>query len=438
MNESTRTCEKRLCLNVERSEKFKAGLLSISAALPIDRDTTPLTTLLFSVLRRGTERYPTLEAINRRLDDLYGAELAIRNFYRGDVQIVGFSSELIDPSFLPVGEDPMGAVMEILCQILFHPLLDENGLLCEKYVESEKRLQCDAIRALKNNPRGYAAEQCRAHLYADEPCGAAVMGCEEEIMAVTPHELTAHWKRLLSLLRFDCFYIGAADRDAVLRVLENTLGRELQAVGLTERVAVNAVSCRTAQDREPIEEKLAVSQSQLLLAYRTPISLRDPAYYAMLVCNEMFGGSPVSRLFMNVRERLSLCYSCSSSFYSFKGVLMVQCGLHRDNRALAEREILKQMRMLQAGAFDDGELDAAKKSLLNTYRQMEDSPSAIESFFFGRMLAGLEGTPEDCRAQITQVSREDVIAAAQTLKLDTVYFLNGTLDPEEDVDEDED
>ncbi len=433
-----RLCKGSLCLKTEKSDKFKAGLLSVSAALPIDRETTPLTSLLFSVLRRGTERYPTLEAINRRLDYLYGAELAIRNFYRGDVQVVGFSSELIDPSFLPDGEDPMGAVMEILCQILFHPLLDENGLLCEKYVESEKKLQCDAIRAVKNNPRAYAAERCRAHLYAGEPCGASVMGCEEQIMAVTPRELTAHWKRLLAQLRFDCFYIGAADETAVRETLEDTLGAELMRRQTTEAVTASAVSCRAAQTKAPIEETLAVSQSQLLLAWRTPISLQDPAYYAMLVFNEMLGGSPVSRLFMNVREKLSLCYSCSSSFYSFKGVLMIQCGLHRDNRALAEQEILRQTEQLQRGEFDGDELDAAKKSLLNAYRQMEDSPSAIESFFFGRMLAGLDGAPEACRAQIARVSREDVIAAAKTLALDTVYFLNGTLDPEEGADEDED
>ena len=136
-----------IVLRVLKTDRFKAGMLSVSVVLPIDRKKTPLTSLLLSVLRRGTEKYPSLALLNQRLDYLFGTGLSIRNFYRGDCQIIGFSADLLDASYLPAGEDLTEGVVDLIEQILFHPLLDENGLLLEKYVESEKQVQIDAIRA---------------------------------------------------------------------------------------------------------------------------------------------------------------------------------------------------------------------------------------------------------------------------------------------------
>ena len=114
-----------LTLRVLKTDKFKAGMLSLSAFLPIDRDSSYLTSLLFSVMMRGTEKYPSLESINRRLDYLYGTDLVLRNFYRGDLQIVGFAAELLDTAYLPDG-DSTADVLEVVEQILFHPLRDET------------------------------------------------------------------------------------------------------------------------------------------------------------------------------------------------------------------------------------------------------------------------------------------------------------------------
>lgn len=429
-----------LKLRVCRTEKFKAGLLSVSAVLPIGRESAPLTSLLLSVLRRGTVKYPTLEILNRRLDYLYGTELAIRNFYRGDGQIIGFTAELLDSSFLPADEDLTGAVLDVLCQILFHPLLDENGMLSEKYVESEKQFQCEAIRSLKNNPRAYAVERCNELLYRDEPCGASVYGTEEEIMAVTPALLTSFWRMLISSLSVECFYVGAANTEQLQGALQKTLCAELarvKAEGLTAPSAVKAV--RRAAEATRVDEEMAAGQSQLLLGFTTDTVIGTPEFHACIVLNDMLGVSPVSRLFVNVREKLSLCYHCGSSYNSFKGTILVHCGVHRDNRARAEEEILRQVSLLAAGDFDDDELEAAKKSLMATYRQIEDSSGATESFCFGRSLAGFDEDAAQCCAHIDAVTRDAVIAAANRLALHTVYFLDGTLADggEEETDEDD-
>lgn len=421
-------------LTVCPTEKFKAGMLSVSAVLPIRRDSVWKTTLLLSVLRRGTEKYPTLGDINRRLDYLYGTELSIRNFYRGDSQIIGFSADILSSACLPEGEDLTKGVLDLMRQILFYPLLDENGELNARYVESEKKQQCDNIRALKNNPRGYASDRCRTVLYENEPCGAAVFGNVEEVMAITPRELTAHWRELISSMTLDCFYVGAENADTLTAALKASFASELTArqKASPELPAV----IRHAEAVRYTEDSLPVGQSQLVIALRTGTAIFDGRFAACVLVNEILGVSPISKLFMNVRERLSLCYFCSSSYNSYKGTLTIHCGIDREHRTRAEQEIFAQLSAITAGEFSDEELLAAKYSAVNTYRQIEDSPAALESFYFGRSLVGVSETVEELRERLLRVTREEVTEAARLITPDVIYFLNGTL-LERGEDEDE-
>lgn len=418
-------------LRVCGTERFKAGMLSVSSVMPVDRESACLGPLLLSVLRRGTEKYRTLAEINRRLDYLWGTSFAIRSYYRGNYQVMGFSADLLDSSYLPDGsEELIDGVLELMEQILLHPILDEDGLLSEKYVESEKVLQCDAIRAVKNNPRVYAAERCKSILFAGEPCGFPPYGTEEQTMAVTREELTAFWKRWIEGLRLDCFYVGPMDASALREKLE----RVFPCHCAVEAVTDGLVKTRSGRGIRT-EETLPVEQSQLVIGLRCPSRINDPDTAVYTVLNEMLGNSPISRLFVHVREKKSLCYSCSSAYNSYAGTFMIFCGLKRENRTAAEKEIFRQLRLLGKGKFAEAELIAAKKSLECAYRRLEDSPEALESFFYSRALMGNDWDPEQCRRAVDAVTREEIAKAAAMLEPDVVYFLEGTLGEGELEDE---
>ena len=182
---------------------------------------------------------------------------------------------------------------------------------------------------------------------------------------------------------------------------------------------------------------MEVGQSHLLLGFTSGCVIGSQNYHAFAVFNELLGCSPTSRLFVHVREKLSLCYHCSSSYNSFKGTLLIQCGLHRDNRARAEEEIKRQIDLIAQGDVNNGELEAAKKSLGCVYRQTEDSPTATEGFYFGRALASMDENTDACIDAINRVTIDDIVTIAKNLRLHTVYFLEGTLEGgEEEEDED--
>ena len=423
-------------LRVISTKRFKAGFLSVSSVMPVDQRTACLAPLMLSVLRRGTEKYPTLSEINRRLDYLWGTAFSIRSYYCGNCLVLGFNADLLDPSYLPEGEEDLtDAVLELMLQLMLCPLTDEDGLLSARYVESEKALQCDAIRAVRNNPRSYAAERCKNLLLEGEAGGISLYGTEEQTMAVTREELTAFWREWLSNLRLDCFYVGAADPDGVDRRIREALAPR----GRDDRMTTD----RGALVRFPegrglrVEESLPVSQSQLVLGLRCGIRLTDEDFYACSVYNEMLGGSPISRLFVYVREKKSLCYSCGSVYHSFAGTLMVSCGIKKENRDAAESEILRQLDALKRGDFREEELEAAKKALENAHRQVEDSPLGLENYFFGRSLAGYRVPLAECRARLSRVTAEDVVRVARSVTVDTVYFLEGTLTGGGEDDDDE-
>ena len=105
----------------------------------------------------------------------------------------------------------------------------------------------------------------------------------------------------------------------------------------------------------------------------------------------------------------------------------MSCAIDRNSRDEAMLAMTEQLEQIKQGNFTDGELQAAKKLLISSYTQLEDSTRAISSFYQLRRILGLQQTPLDCRDAFMSVRAEQVISAAATLQADTVYFLCGTM-----------
>ena len=423
----------RMTMRICQTEKFKSETLSLNIVLPLVRKRY-LTTLLFSVLCRGCEKYPTQAQINRLLDHLWGAAFSARDFTVGETQIVGFSSDFVGASYLPKGgEEILSEMLTLMREVLFCPVL-ENGLLSSHYVESEKRILCDAIRAKKNSPRAYAFERCAEWMHGDDPIGLSALGTVEEVEAVTPEILTAHWKSIVENVCISFFYLGSRSAQDVSNALECVFGETLAGGGEARACTVYAEPLPTRECRR-YGESLPVTQGQLVMGFRLPSVLSGRRSFIAALLGEVLGASPVSKLFVNVRERLGLCYSCSAFVSRFACAAYARCGLDAENREIAEREILNQISLLAGGEISDLEWEAARTSLCDSVRQSEDSPSSIDRANMSRMLAGM---PLDADALIEgflSVTRAEVAAMAGELELDTVFFVHPTRAGEEDEDE---
>ena len=133
-----------------RSDKFKTACLSLTLLTQLQRETAAMNALLPLVLRRGTARYPDMEAISRRLDELYGAavEPVVRRI--GEIQCLGFFASVPEEDYLPAGADVLRGTCELMGQLLLFPNT-RGGLLLPNYVDSERSKLIEMIRALLND-----------------------------------------------------------------------------------------------------------------------------------------------------------------------------------------------------------------------------------------------------------------------------------------------
>ena len=173
-------------LHYTHTHRFKTARLSLFAVMPADTRRSPLSTLLFGILRRGREGYPNLARLNRRLDELYGTTLTIRNYLHGDSHVISYTAEMLESRFLPPHHgdmDLLGGVTELLADMILHPLRDPDGGLRAEAVEKEKQSLTDSLRSLRNDTRAYAATRLREIMCVGEPYGISIGGTVEQVEA---------------------------------------------------------------------------------------------------------------------------------------------------------------------------------------------------------------------------------------------------------------
>ena len=416
MNTKTKLAE-GVYLTCLPAQKFKTSLLSAQFIIPLRRETASATALFPSVLRRGTVTCPDMGLLSARLDKLYGARIDATVRKKGETQCAGFVASFIDDRFAPSGEKLLEPAANLLGELICDPAT-ERGRFVPSYFESEKTNLVNAIRSLINDKRGYADSRLLQEMCAGEPYGVPRLGSEETAGALQPQKLYAYYRDTIASSRLEIFYSGSAERSRLEQALRSAFAT-LPRANVPE-IPPAALHISPAEPRH-ISECLDVTQGKLGMGF----SCASEDHIALMAGNTLFGGSSNSKLFLNVREKLSLCYYASSLYHRQKGMITVSSGIEFADCQRASDEILAQLAAVQNGDLEDWELEAARSSLLNAYASMGDSQSRMENFYLGQIATGRDETPEDLAAQVREVSLERIVQAMKTVKLDTVYFLQG-------------
>ncbi len=411
-------------LSCIQTDRFKTGILTLTLPLPTEREAILFNSVLPGVLRRGTERYPTMAALNRRLDDLYATCIELRSGRIGKNLALMFTAELLDERYVTDDTSVIDGVIEVLAEMLLHPLLSPCGF-DKTAVEQEKRFERDAIRASVNHTRAYAAIRLSELMHRDDPTVLTLQEREAGLDEITPDGLAEFYRSTVRSAPIHAFYAGSLPSEEIARKLKERLG----AWQANQTSALLPLTAGSGYGYQSVTEPMPVSQGKLAMGFRTGAVMAEDSRtcYIATVLNELFGGSPASKLFLNVRERMGLCYYCSSSYSPYTGIMTVFSGIETEKRACAEEAILAQLDEIRKGTVSDTEFLAAKRSLEHAYRQIDDSPADLQSFYEGRRLFGISDTIDDLRQGIDSVTRDEVIALAKQVTLDTVFFVEGTL-----------
>ena len=397
------------------ARKFKTGVLSAQFITPLAKETASYNALLPAVLHRGTMRCPDMEQLAAAMDRLYGAQISPTIRKRGETQCLGFVASFIDDRFVSRNEPLLEPAAELLGELLLDPVT-RGGRFLQEYVEGEKANLADAIRSIRNDKRDWAELRLLQELCAGEAYGVSRLGDERSVERISAQKLYAEYARLIASAPMEIFYCGSAERtrveDALLNALSALPRRGVAPIPETERHSLRG-------EAKVVREGMDVTQGKLGMGFAC--TSEDES--ALLLGNLLFGGSSNSKLFLNVREKLSLCYYASSLYHRRKGLITVSSGVEFADFPRAYEEILAQLTALSRGEVEPWELEAARGVLRSAYAAMEDSQGRLENFYLGQAIEGRSDSPEDLAREMEETPAERIFRAMSSVKLDTVYYL---------------
>lgn len=401
-------------------EKFKTNTVQIRMLTDLSEQTAAVNALVMGVLSTSNSQDRTLTELTTRMNTLYGTNLGTDVSKRGDTQILSLHVNAVDDRFALEGEAITREAVSILLTCLFSPNA-QNGAFDESIFRARKKDLLDSIEAEINNKRSYAILQAQRTAFAGEPGGVPAYGVREIAETITPASAYAAYEALLQSAQIEIYCVGSRPMPEVKAQLAEAFGRVKRAPKLMAFCAPSP--CKGTV--ETVTEPMDVSQSKLVMAFKSDCTDRE----GMRLMNVIFGATPFSKLFLNVREKLSLCYYCASNYNVSKQTLLVDCGIEAENLEKAKAEILNQLHAVQNGDFTDEEIDNGALSIANAVRGVGDTPLGWINWYFTHFCLGQSCTPEEeaaaLREQIAKRAeiRERILRAAKSLTLDTVYFM---------------
>ena len=408
-------------LSMISTNKFKASVISFSMTLPLKRSSTAYGLLISHLLCRGSASYPSIALLNRRLDELYGSYVEIKSHHIGENLSLTISAETLDNKYIPDGTDVIGELISIIAELILSPAFLQPSFSTQVF-EQEKRLIVDSINAEINNPRLYSAKKC-LELMQEDIALPTSDELKQIVSDISYGELCDYYRELISSAPLRVFCVSAENAENLKRRIEASFeGYPCKSPSLP-------IPLRPLKRNLPEHKKvnMPVSQGKLTLGFSTGVIIHpnDDTYYTMIMLNEILGGSASSKLFLNVREKMGLCYYCSSSYSLYSGIMLISSGFEMKNYEIAKEAILNQIEEIKNGNISDFELESAQRSVTSGYRQLYDSPFELQSFFLNRALFNITDKIDDAERKLLTVKKDDIIALAKKIRLDASFFIEG-------------
>lgn len=412
--------KKGIKLNVIQTNKFKTNLIAIMLTTKLDRENVTKNALIPAVLRRGTKTLKTQEEINKKLEEMYGASLDCGLDKTGDNQVLKFYIETVNDEFLPQNsEDMLKKSLEQIFEFVFNPYLENDGFKKE-YVEQEKENLKQIIEGKIDNKARYALDRCIEEMYKNQPYGLYKYGYIEDMENINEKNLYEHYKKLISNCKIDIFVSGIVDEEIENIIKENENIKKLQDRN-PEYNKIEILS-KKSEKENVVQESMEVTQGKLIIGMDLDVDNED-LRYDIMIYNCIFGGSANSKLFQNVREKASLAYTASSSYYRFKNNIFINCGIEIKNYDKALEIIKQQIEDMKNGDFTEEEVENAKNGIIASIKTIDDEQDTEITYFFSQELSNSKCNIEQYMNNIRAVTREKVIDIANKVSINTVYFL---------------
>lgn len=422
MNYQTQEIKEGIKLHMVKTDNFKTNLYAVFIATPLKRENATLDALLTAVLRRGTKTMQSQNIISKKLEEMYGASFDCGIEKTGDNHILKFYLEAISEEFLPEKEELEQKCIDILLDIIFNPLIENNGFK-EEYVKGEKQNIKQIIEGKIDNKARYSLDRCIEEMFKGQPYGLYKYGYVEDLTNITPQSLYEYYKKLISECKIDIFCSGKIDTEKTKTIIkQNEKIQKLQARKPQYIINNEQTEENEVKEEQTVEEHMQVNQGKLVMGLSVN-STQENTRFTTSVYNAILGGGANSKLFQNVREKESLAYTASSNYVRQKNSIFIRCGIEIENYEKALNTIKQQLQDMKAGKFSEKDIENAKNLIVESIKSIPSEQDTEITYYYGQELSDTFMTLEEYIKKINTQSKEKLVELANKVNINTIYFL---------------
>lgn len=409
---------KGVSLNLFKTDSFKTAQASISIAMPLGDGKNAARALLIYLLAKTNRDYPTIKEMGTKLNMLYGTSISPLVIKSGETQIIRLSLECIDDKFALESQSIIYDSLSLMLDMLFKPRLDGKKF-CDEDVKREKRLMVQRILSINDDKIAYAANRLIEEMCKDELYSVKKYGTVEEVEALTGEDVFSAFMQILLEAPIQINVVGNFDEESITGLIEERFS-VVQRKNVAE---LHTEMLSEAYSEKTVRETQELNQCKLVMGFRAGMTYDLDNYAAVKLMTDILGGGTYSKLFMNVREKMSLCYYCSCFLDRNKGIILVQSGVEKDKIEQAVEAIKNELLQMVLGNFDEDVIKSAKLSLSDSLDGVFDSPDGIDGWYASQQTSSTVKTPGQVKDEINAVTKEEIMTAASFVTLDTIYIL---------------
>lgn len=397
-------------------KRYKKNLISVAFSTQLSEETATENVIVPLLLTKCNSKLPSYKAFNNKMSRLYASGIGGTTGRQYDLQTISFGAYYLDDVYALAGEKMTELMTDILIDCLTSPVT-ENGVFTAKFIELEKKTAIDNIETAINDKRSYAIERAMKTICKGEPASVCSYGTVEKAKLITPESAYKAYRRMLETMPCEIICTGCSDFDGVAEKFAAAFEKAGRHDIENTTIALSPVKTQT----EEVTERLTVNQSKLVLGFKSHSD--DDA--ALVLLQKIFGGTTSSKLFQNVREKMSLCYYCSAARNDLKGIMLVNSGVENENIEKTKEAVIDQLEEIKNGSFTDEDINFAEMAIKNDFKSVADSAGNVSNWYFDCIRKNDIVTPEEKLERYLGVSKERIIAAAKSMVLDSVYVLTG-------------
>lgn len=410
-------------LYTRQTAQFKTVSVAIKFTAPLTDENAAARTVLANVLEDSSAQYPTRTKLRQALEELYGAVYYTDTSKRGNEHIFTIYAESVNEEYLGNPDVPVfEQLLTLVTESLFNPNLID-GTFDGAIVEREKQTVIDRIGSVYNDKTRFANKRMLELIRAGEPASLSASGTEKTVSAVTKESLKTTYDQMMEEDTIDIYILGDVDTDQLKNRAQAVFpfSSGLRKSGPVIRPETNEV----VSTAKHIREKQDMKQGKLNMAFSTPVGFKHPDYPKMQMMNGVLGGFAHSKLFINVREKESLAYYCSSSYASHYGLLYVMSGIDAEQEEKTAALIDQQIEALRNGDISDLEIRQTLALLSNSIRSSFDSAKGQIEIYDQYKLMDENFSAEKLIEDWKRVTKEDIQQMATLLTKEITYLLSG-------------